>query len=55
MNNFFINIIKDLELKENNSSNGDTLEDVLKVFNAQQLLKVLGQTSKLMKSFRFNK
>ena len=29
MNNFFINITKDLELKEDNSSNANTLEGVL--------------------------
>ena len=34
MNNFFINITKDLELKEDNSSNASTLENVLKVFDA---------------------
>ena len=34
MNYFFINITKDLELKEENSSNAATLKDVLKVFDA---------------------
>ena len=34
MNNFFINITKDLELKKDNSSIANTIEDVLKVFNA---------------------
>ena len=34
MNNFFINITKDLELKGDYSSNVNTLEDVLIVFNA---------------------
>ena len=33
MNNFFINITKDLALKKDNSCNINTLEDVLKVFN----------------------
>ena len=36
MNNFFINITKDLELKEDNSRNAYTLEDMLKVFNTHQ-------------------
>ena len=34
MNYFFINITKDLELKEENSSNAATLKDVLKLFDA---------------------
>ena len=36
INNFFINITKDLELKEDNSRNAYTLEDMLKVFNTHQ-------------------
>ena len=36
MNNFFINITKDLELKEDNRRNAYTLEDMLKVFNTHQ-------------------
>ena len=33
MDNFFINITKNLDLKEGNSSNANSLENVLNVFN----------------------
>ena len=44
VNNFFINITKDLELKEDNSSNADTFEDVLKFSMLTHVLKELGET-----------
>ena len=53
MNNFFINITKDWELKEDNNSNADTLEDVLKVLKVNQVFKELGEKLKLMKKFCF--
>ena len=34
MNSFFINIIKALEVKEENESNANTLEDVLDAFSS---------------------
>ena len=53
MNNFFINITKDLELKEGNSNNANTLEDGLKVFNAQPSVERISRNIKINEKFSF--
>ena len=50
---FFINITKDLELKEDNSSNGNILEDVLKVFNSQPIAERISRNVKISENFLF--
>ena len=50
MNNFFINITKDLELNEDNSRNVNTLEDVLNVFNTHQSVE---RNIKISEKFSF--
>ena len=54
MSNFFINITKGLELKEDNESNANILEDVLDLSILILVLKELGEPVKLTKSFHFN-
>ena len=53
MNNFFINITKDLELKEGNSNNANTLEDGLKVFNAHPSVERISRNIKINEKFSF--
>ena len=53
MNNFFINITKDLELKEDNSSNANILEDVLKAFNSHPSVERISRNIKISKIFLF--
>ena len=53
MNSFFINITKGLELKEDNESNANTLEDVLDVFNSRPSIKRIRRTIKTNEKFSF--
>ena len=55
MNNFFINITKDSELKEDNSSNANTLEDVLEVFDAYPTFERIRRNIKINVNFFLNK
>ena len=55
MNNFFIKITKDLELKEDNSSNANILEDVLKVFNSHPSVERIRRNIKISEKNFFNK
>ena len=50
---FFINITKDLELKEDNSSNANILEDVLKVFNSHPIAERISRNVKISENFLF--
>ena len=54
-NNFFVTITKDLELKEDNSGNSDTLEDVLKVFNAHLSVERIRRNIKINENFFLKK
>ena len=54
MNNLLM-LHKDLGLKEDNSSNANTLEDFLKVPHAVPSLEELGEKSTLIKNFLLNK
>ena len=47
MNNFFINITKDLELDKDNSSNANTLEDVQKVINAHPSVESIRRNNEI--------
>ena len=53
MSNFFINITKDLELEEDNSSNANILEDVLKVFNSHPNVERINRNIKISEIFLF--
>ena len=53
MNNFFINITKDLVLKEDNSSNANTLEDVLTFFNGHSRVETIRRNIKIDEKFSF--
>ena len=53
MSNFFINITKDLELEEDNSSNANILEDVLKVFNSHPIAERISRNVKISENFLF--
>ena len=53
MSNFFINITKDLELEEDNSSNANILEDVLKVFNSHPNVERISRNIKISEIFLF--
>ena len=53
MKNFFINITKDLELKEDNSSNKNTLEDLLNVFNAHPNIERIRRNIEINRKFSF--
>ena len=46
MKSFFINITKGLELKEDNKSNANTLEDVLNGFNSHPSIERIRRTVK---------
>ena len=46
MNSFFVNITKGLELKEDNVSNANTLEDVLDAFNSHPIIERIRRTIK---------
>ena len=51
---YFVNIItKDLELKQDNSSNEDTLEDGLKTFNAHPNIKRISLNIEINEKFSF--
>ena len=47
MNSFFINITKGLELKEDNESNANTLEDVMDAFNSHPSIERIRRTVKM--------
>ena len=47
MNSFFINITKGLELKEDNESNANTLEDVMDTFNSHPSIERIRRTVKM--------
>ena len=49
MNNFFINITKELELKKDNKGKLNILEDILKAFEYHQVLKKSKKLSILLK------
>ena len=51
MSKFFINITKDLELQEDKSSNTNTLEDVLKVFNTHSSVERIKRNIKVIDIF----
>ena len=53
MNSFFINITKGLELKEDNESNANTLEDVLDAFNSHPSIERIRRTIKTNEKFSF--
>ena len=53
MNNFFINITKDLELDKDNSSNANTLEDVQKVINAHPSVESIRRNNEINEKFIF--
>ena len=53
MNNFFTNIAKGLELKENNEINANTLEDVLDAFNSHPSIERIRRTVETNESFSF--
>ena len=53
MKSFFINITKGLELKEDNKSNANTLEDVLNGFNSHPSIERIRRTVKTNEKFPF--
>ena len=53
MNSFLIDVTKDLERKEDNESNVNTLEDMLDAFNSDPSIERIKPLN-LMKSFHFN-
>ena len=53
MNSFFINITEGLELKEDNESNANTLEDVLDAFNSHPSIERIRRTIKTNEKFSF--
>ena len=53
MNSFFINITKGLELKEDNESNANTLEDVLDAFSSHPSIESFRRTIKTNEKFSF--
>ena len=53
MNIFFINITKGLELKEDNKSNANTLEDVLDAFSSHPSIERIRRTIKTNEKFSF--
>ena len=53
MNSFFINITKGLELKEDNESHANTLEDVLDAFNSHPNIERIRRTIKTNEKFSF--
>ena len=53
MDSFFINITKGLEIKEDNESNANTLEDVLDVLNSQPSIERIRRTIKTNENFSF--
>ena len=53
MNSFFINITKDVELKEDNESNANILEDVLDAFNSHPSIERIRRTIKTNEKFSF--
>ena len=53
MDSFFVNITKGLEIKEDNESNANTLEDVLDVLNSQPSIERIRRTIKTNENFSF--
>ena len=53
MDSSFINITKDLELKEYNESNANTLEDVLGAYNSNSSIERIRRTIKTNEKFSF--
>ena len=53
MDSFFVNIRKGLEIKEDNESNANTLEDVLDVLNSQPSIERIRRTIKTNENFSF--
>ena len=53
MDSFFINIRKGLEIREDNESNANTLEDVLDVLNSQPSIERIRRTIKTNENFSF--
>ena len=53
MYNFFINVTKDLELEEDDSSNANTSEDVLRVFNAHRSVERIRRNIEINEKFSF--
>ena len=53
MKSFFINITKGLELKEDNKSNANTLEDVLDASNSYPSIERVRRTVKTNENFLF--
>ena len=53
MYNFFINVTKDLELDEDDSSNANTSEDVLRVFNAHRSVERIRRNIEINEKFSF--
>ena len=53
MNNFFINITKDLELKKDNKGKLNNLEDILKAFESHLSIEKIKKLSILLKSSLF--
>ena len=51
MNSFFINITKGLELKEDNESNANTLEDVVDAFSSHPSIERIRRTIKTNEKF----
>ena len=53
MDSFFVNITKGLEIKEDNESNANTLEDVLDVLISQPSIERIRRTIKTNENFSF--
>ena len=53
MDSFFVNITKGLEIKEDNESNANTLEDVLDVLNSEPSIEKIRRTIKTNENFSF--
>ena len=53
MNSFFINITRGLELKEDNETNTNTLEDMLEVFSSHPSIERIRRTVKTNEKFSF--
>ena len=53
MNSSFVNITKDLELKEDNESNANTLEDTLGAVNSYPSIERIRRTVKTNEKFSF--
>ena len=53
MNSFFINITKALELKEDNESNANTLEDMVDAFHSHSSIERIRRTVKSNEKLSF--